>query len=367
MTKLTMEDHVKDTSRVLKRAYEEFDEYSKDFVGVFQKNNIKKVFFTGSGTSYNAMRVIRNMFEKIVHVEGVAVEPTVFAYSESINPSGDYKNNEILVVGLSQHGDSYSTCEALQHANKCGYITVGISEQLDSPISRIADHYVHLVCEEEQVGPETRGYTETLFEFYLLAINIAKNKGVIGEEKFNVLLNDAKKLVSEFDEVVKNSISWYEKQEPEFKKMTKSSIAGYAYNFPTAQEARLKFFETFGRPSSAYEQEEQLHGPLRAYDKDNYIFLIGATSGHEFERMVEIAAYYKRAYTKHVYVIANKGYEGKKTDNDLIINTKLNDLLTPILYIVPFQILSAKLSEAVGIDTSISPVTDKSISGHMEN
>ncbi|WP_028984271.1 SIS domain-containing protein [Sporolactobacillus terrae] len=363
MTKLTMMGHIEDTSRVLKRAYDERNAYGKDFIDLLSQGDFKKVYFTGSGTSYNSMRVIRNMFVKLLKVEGVAIEPTVFTYSESINPSGAFKNDQVLVIGLSQHGDSLSTCEALQRANKDGYTTVGVSEEMDSAIADISDHYVHLVCEEEQIGPETRGYTETLIQFYILAIEIAKNKGIFGKEKYNKLDNDAKELIGNFDTIVSESVDWYEKQKDSLVKMKKSSIAGYGYNFPTAQEARLKFFETFGRPSSAYEQEEQLHGPLRAYDEDNYIFLIGGNKGPELERMKDIAAYYRRAYTEHVYVISGEDFE--VTNNDLKFSVKTTPLLSPIYYVVPFQVLSARLSEAVGIDTSVSPVTDKSISGHM--
>lgn len=363
MTKLTMMGHIEDTDRVLQRAIDERNDYGKEFISFWLNNDFKKVIFTGSGTSYNAMRVIRNMFVKLLNVEGVAIEPTVFTNSESINPSSCFRDDQILVVGLSQHGDSISTCEALQHAQKCGYSTLGISEQLGSAITKIADHYVHLVCEEEQIGPETRGYTETLLQFYLLAVEIAHQSQLIGKEKYDQLIKDAQDLVDNFPTVVKESTTWYEKQQDELVEMQKASIAGYGYNFPTALEARLKFFETFGRPTSAYEQEEQLHGPLRAYHDDNFIFLIGGNKGSEFDRMVDVAAYYRRAYTEHVFVVSGEDFEA--TDRDLKLSVKTTPILSPIFYVVPFQILSAKLSEKVGIDTSVSPVTDTSISGHM--
>lgn len=363
MTKLSMMGHIEDTARVLQRTIAERDEYGQELIAFWLKKDFKKVIFTGSGTSYNAMRVIRNMFVKLLHVEGVAVEPTVFTYSENINPSSNFRNDQILVVGLSQHGDSISTCDALRHAQQCGYATLGITEQLGSAITKIADHYVHLVCEEEQVGPETRGYTETLLQFYLLAVEIAYQSEQIGKAKYDNLIAQAQQLVNDFPIVVKESLEWYEKQQAELVDMQKASIAGYGVNLPTALEARLKFFETFGRPTTAYEQEEQLHGPLRAYNQDNYIFLIGGNLGPEFERLQEISAYYRRAYTKHVFVIS--GEQFKATEKDLKLSVKTSELLSPIFYIVPFQILAAKLSEKVGIDTSVSPVTDTSISGHM--
>lgn len=365
MTKLTMMGHIEDTGRVLRRAFDERDDYGKDFIQFLATRDFRKIYFTGSGTSYNAMRVVRNTFVKLLRVEGVAIEPTVFTYSESINPSSAFRPDQILVIGLSQHGDSLSTCEALQRATADGYSTIGVSEQLDSPIQKITDHYLHLVCEEEQIGPETRGYTETLLQFYILAIEVAKAKGLIGESRYAKLNADAKQAIEDYDTIVVESKAWYEANNKEFIQMKKSSIAGYGYNFPTAQEGRLKFFETFGRPSTAYEMEEQLHGPLRAYDSDNFIFLIGGNQGAEFDRMKDVAAYYRRAYTSHTFVISGESFDA--TDKDLQFSVNTTPLLSPLFYTVPFQVLSALLSEAVGIDTSVSPVTDKSISGHMNH
>ncbi|WP_164512004.1 SIS domain-containing protein [Lacticaseibacillus daqingensis] len=360
-----MMDHIEDTGRVLQRAYDERADYGADFINLLAKGDYKKIYFTGSGTSYNAMRVVRNTFVKLLQIEGVAVEPTIFTYSESINPSSAFRPDQILVIGLSQHGDSLSTCEALQRAVDEGYTTVGVSEELGAPIERITSHYLHLVCEEEQIGPETRGYTETLFQFYILALEVAKAKGLIGNEKYKLLDADAQQAVNDYTTVVAESKNWYEATANELVKMQKSSIAGYGYNFPTAQEARLKFFETFGRPSTAYEMEEQLHGPLRAYNSDNYIFLIGGNAGPEFDRMKDIAAYYRRAWTEHVFVISGEDFDA--TSKDLQFSVKTTALLSPVFYTVPFQVLSAQLSKAVGIDTSVSPVKDKSISGHMNN
>ncbi|MDO1605820.1 SIS domain-containing protein [Lactobacillus sp. YT155] len=364
MGKMNMLDHILDTGRVLSRAYDERMEYGKDFIEFLSKGDFKKIYFTGSGTSYNAMRVVRNMFAEILKVEAIAIEPTIFTNLEDVNPTGIYQSSQILVIGLSQHGDSLSTCEAIKKAAEEGCATVGVSEQLGSPIEKLADQYLHLVCEKEQIGPETRGYTETLMQFYILAIEVAKKKGIINQVEYEKLDSDAKKLIENFDKIIAESNDWYEKNADELIQMTKSSIAGYSYNFPTAQEGRLKFFETFGRPSTAYEQEEQLHGPIRAYNDKNFIFLIGGNDGPEFERMKDIAAYYRRAYTEHVFVVTNQDID--VTSRDLKFSVKTSGILSVIPCVVPFQILSAKLSEAVGIDTSISPVKDRSISGHME-
>lgn len=361
--KLSMIGHVKDTPRVLKKAYDIRNEYMNDFVDAFVNHDFKKVYFLGSGTSHHVSLVIRNIFVNILKVEGVACEPTIFTYHENANPSGVFKNEEICVIGFSQHGDSISTCDAVKRAKELGYYTISVTEQLDSVIEGLSDSYCHLVCEEEEIGPETRGYTETIFQFYIQAIEIAHRKGLLSDEAYQSMDADSKKLAEDLNSVVEESIAWYHRNKAEFLEMTKSSIAGYGVNFPTALEARLKFFETFSRPCTGYEMEEQMHGPMRAYNKDNYIFMIASEGEKEFARCKELVPYYKDAFTEHVFVVTcEDGIE--ITDRDLKFSAKTTDILSPIIYVTPFQVLSALICEDVGIDTKVSPIKKRYVSSH---
>ncbi|WP_296876866.1 SIS domain-containing protein [Thomasclavelia sp.] len=361
--KLSMIGHIKDTSRVLKKAYETRNLYMKDFVDAFVNNNFKKVYFLGSGTSHHVALVIKNIFVDLLNIEGCAIPPTLFTYHEKINPAQVFEPQEICVIGFSQHGDSISTCDALKKAYDDGYFTIAVTEQLDSVLQQYGKAYCHLVCEEEEIGPETRGYTETIFQFYLQAIEIAKQKNIIGKDDFENLDFVAKELSNSLDLVVKESIDWYNRNRNEFLQMTKSSIAGYGYNYPTALEGRLKFFETYGRPCTAYEMEEQMHGPMRAYDQNNYIFLIASQGEAEKKRLNELLGYYKDVFTKHVFVITSES-DQEVSDRDLKLSITTSDILSPIIYIIPFQVLSALICEDTGIDTKVSPIKKRYVSSH---
>lgn len=365
MTKLTMMEHIEDTPRVLKKALTTQKEYGTEFINLLSENNFKKIYFLGSGTSGNAMMVIRNLFVNLLQIEGVALAPNLFTYSEPINPGNRYRHDEILVIGLSQNGDSYSTCNALQRAKNENYLTVAISEADNSPIKQLADYFVHLVCEKEQIGPETRGYNETIFQFYLLAIRIALNKHLISLEEYQNLLAAANQLIIDFPTVIQESLAWFKKNQAEFITMQQSAISGFGFNYPTAVEGSLKFLETFNRPCFAYEQEEELHGPIRSYNQSSFILMIIFGDGPQARRGREIAAYYRSAFTKHVFVIS--GDEFPANDRDLALRVATSELLSPILYIVPLQIFAAQLCVALKIDPGISPVKDYSISGHMQN
>lgn len=361
--KLSMIGHIQDTPRVLKKAYTLRDEYMNDFVDAFVSHDFKKVYFLGSGTSNHVSMVIKNLFVDLLHVEGVACAPTIFTNHENPNPSGVFKKEQICVIGFSQHGDSISTCEAVKKASEDGYFTIAVTEQLDSALQELADVYCHLVCEEEEIGPETRGYTETIYQFYIQAIEIARRKKLISEAEFHQLDAEAKALADNLEIVVKESVDWYNRNKQEFYQMTKSSIAGYGYNYPTALESRLKFFETYSRPCTGYEMEEQMHGPMRAYNQDNYIFMIASEGQKELNRLKELVPYYKDVFTEHVFVITCE--EGvASTDRDLKFSVRTSDLLSPILYVIPFQVLSALICEDTGIDTKVSPIKKRYVSSH---
>lgn len=259
MGKLSMIGHIKDTPRVIKKAYNLRNEYGKEFIQTFTNHNFKRVYFLGSGTSYNASLVIRNMFVEVLGIDGIAIIPNIFTNHEQINPNQYYNKDEVLIIGLSQHGDSISTLEALKRAKAEGYYTIGITEAEGSEITKIADQTLYLVCEEEEIGPETRGYTATLFQMYILAIEIAKEKELINLEDYNQLDLNAKYVMDNLKDIINESIEWYNQNRNELLAMKKCAISGYGPNYPTALEGRLKLFETFSQPCTGYEQEELMH------------------------------------------------------------------------------------------------------------
>ena len=181
--RMSMIQHIEDTPRVCMNAFNDRT-YAKQFIDAFTQHDFRKVFLIGAGTSHNVALVIRNIFIKMLGVEAVAPEGNLFIYTEEINPSKVFRDDQICVIGFSQHGDSISTCMAMKYAKDLGYYTIGVSEQLDSVIEKLTDSYVHLVCEEEEIGPETRGYTETISQFYVLALEVAKAKGLITEAEY---------------------------------------------------------------------------------------------------------------------------------------------------------------------------------------
>ena len=109
--------------------------------------------------------------------------------------------------------------------------------------------------------------------------------------------------------------------------------------------------------------EEQMHGPMRAYNQDNYIFMIASEGRKELDRLKELVPYYKDVFTEHVFVVTCEE-DVASSERDLKFSVKTTDLLSPILYVIPFQVLSALICEDTGIDTKVSPIKKRYVSSH---
>ena len=349
----SMINYILDQPRALRSTWEIKDLYCDPFKGVFKNSNIKLVYFLGSGTRYHASIAAAEYFEKYLCVDAMAMIPTQFTNYERINNNGVYSKEEILVVGISQSGTSVSTINAVKKANSSGYLTLAITDALDSLITKETKNVVKLTCGVEEIPVETRGYSVTVFQMFVTAIEIAEEKGSISLSDYEKLCKEVEHFLDVYPSALNDVENWYIKNQAELLKMTKGHIASYGVNTCTMYEGVLKLYETFKKPLSAYEIEELIHGPNMAFDEDSYIYIV-AGKEKEFERIPLFTNYFKsNEITEHVFVISNGDREyGEK---DCHINVDILEDLTPLIYTLVFQITAARNCIAIGVDTSKRP------------
>ena len=172
----SMIGYIQDQGRALKATFENRAVYCNPFCQIFQERDIRKIYLLGSGTSYNAATAIKQYLEMYLPVEAEVMIPKVFTNPAKINRNCIYNQDEILVVGISQSGTSVSTIEAMKKAKQEGYYTVAITEATESLITREVDRVVKLTCGKEEIPVETRGYSVTLLQGYLTALEVAHSR-----------------------------------------------------------------------------------------------------------------------------------------------------------------------------------------------
>ena len=351
--KPSMLGYIMDQPFALRSCFEQKDIFVDPMVKLFKKNPIKKVYLLGSGTSYHASLAIKTYFEKYLDVEAESCIPTEFSKYKTINNNKLYQKNEILVIGISQSGTSYSTVNALKKAKEDGYLTLGLTENLQSMICDVADVIVHLLCGKEMIPVETRGYTITVFTGYIWAIEIARALNKISEDDYTNIISNIEATLNDYAGYLDEVDTWYFKNQAELLHMHKAHIAAYGNNMCTAYEGVLKMYETFKKPMSAYEIEEMIHGPNMAFDKDTYIYMV-ASKEEDIERIPQFVNWFKENdVTEHVFVFSDSFSD--HDDKNLIFSKPIFEDLSPIVYTLVFQIIAARNCIAVGIDTSVRP------------
>ena len=355
MTQQTVIGNMKSQPEVLKYTLENRAVFVDPFVEIFKNHDIRKVFFFGSGTSYNVSNIAAYHFKHIVGVDASAQYPTVYKNYEKADWTGMLAKDQILFVGISQSGTSVSTCEVMKYAKENGYLTLAITSKLASRITEHVDTAVLLTVGDELTPPETKGYTVSVLSVYLWAIAVAKAKGLYTEEQYDRALAEAKELVDHFQTVVEESEAWYDRNKVSIVNSSRLFVLGYGVDYGSMLEGVLKIGEMLRLPISGYEIEEYSHGPTMALDKTQTLFMIGSDEA-EFDRMVQFRGVFKK-YTPRVHVITCR--ELPEADGrDMVFSVKTNKYLAPLMYTVPFQFVAAKGAKEIYIDTNIDPFNE---------
>ena len=351
MEKPTVLGYIRSQPEVLRETLQRQEEFVAVLRSLFSEHPIKKVLFFGSGTSYNAANIAAYYFKQIVGLEAVAWYPTVYENYEIADWTGNLTKEEILFIGISQSGTSVSTVQVIKKARKEGYLTLALTGNLQSEISKYAEHLALLTVGDELTPPETKGFTVTVLSLYLWALALAHLKDVITAEYYHQQLGNLAAVLAKFEAVITESEAWYQANKEEILNSQCLYVLGYGIDYGSALEGQLKIGEMLRLPTIGFELEEYVHGPTMALNPRHTIFLIGSQE-REWERMLLFRQTFKK-YTQQVYLLTVNDVEHDK--RDLIFSIKADKFVAPLLYAVPLQIVAAQGALDRGIDTGINP------------
>lgn len=360
----SMYGYIKDTGHALRNAFAERAVFCDPFVELMSTHDFKRVYFVGSGTSYNASIYISTLMQRYARVEASPAFPTRFD-ERSVATSGAYRPDQVLVVGISQSGTSVSTIDVMRRAHEAGFYALALTDVMDSPVTKSADSSIRLLTGKEEVHVETRGYQVSLFEGYLLAISAGHALGTLDDVAFAEKIADADRLAKCYDSLVAQADSWYDDHVFELMAITRGYVCTYGINACTAEEAELKLNETYHKPVRGYELEEMIHGPHYALDENNYTFFV-APDGPGIERIPSFLAWYAdNKITDHIFVITNGGHAGEFGEKSICFREQIAEELTPLAMVIPLQVMACRNCINAGIDTRYRPA-DRTSFAHLD-
>lgn len=296
-------------------------------------DEINRVVFVACGTSYHASLTGKYLIETSSGIPTEVLLASEFKYSSSA------LNDKTLVIFITQSGETADTLKALDVANKSSK-TLAIVNVAGSSATRRAQYVI-----QTQAGPEigvaaTKTYVSQLAAIYLFAALLSNNKE---------LLEKLDKVPDYIDEVLEgeDKIKYISRK---YRFARDFFYIGRGYSYPIALEGALKLKEITYIHGEGYAAGELKHGPIALIDDGIPVVAILPPGDDHKKTMSNLEEVQARG--ADVLAIGAKDDEDliKKAKDTFLINDEVDDIIAPLVYIVPLQILSYYVAVARDLD-----------------
>ena len=295
--------------------------------------DISRICFVACGTSYHASLTGKYLLESLAGIPTDVILASEFKYSANT------LKEDTLVIFISQSGETADSLKALDLANETSK-TLGIVNVAGSAITRRADYVI-----QTQAGPEigvaaTKTYLSQLIAIYLFAALIAS------DEK---LLEDIHKVPEFIDELLEDA-DVIKQMSKKYKFARDFFFIGRGYSYPIALEGALKLKEITYIHGEGYAAGELKHGPLALIDEGIPVVVILPPGENHRKTMSNLEEVKSRG--ADILAIGYKGDDTLelKADDLFTINDEIKEIIAPLVYIVPLQLLAYYVAVEKGLD-----------------
>ena len=308
---------------------------------IFEK--VEHIQIVACGTSYNAGMTARYWFEALAGVSCDVEIASEFRYRKFVT-----RPNSLLVT-ISQSGETADTLAALRLAKEKGYMAaLTICNVSSSSLVRESDLAFMTRAGVEVGVASTKAFTTQLATLLMLVTAIGKVKGNISNEQEVEIVKALQSLPAEVEKALAFDKD-IEALAEDFAEKNHALFLGRGEFYPIAMEASLKLKEISYIHAEAYAAGELKHGPLALIDADMPVIVVAPNN--ELLEKVKSNIEEVRARGGQLYVFADKeaGFtpsEGMK----IITMPKVNEIIAPIFYTVPMQLLSYHVALIKGTD-----------------
>ncbi|MDX1937800.1 MAG: glutamine--fructose-6-phosphate transaminase (isomerizing) [Flavihumibacter sp.] len=307
-----------------------------------QLKNAPRILIIACGTSWHAGLVAEYVIEELCRIPVEVEYASEFRYRNPIVNKGD------VIIAISQSGETADTLVAIEKAKEQGAIIFGILNVVGSSIAR-ASHsgaYTH-------AGPEigvasTKAFTAQLAVLTMVALKIAHYKGTISTERYMHLLNEMNDIPEKVALALKDTDN-IKRIADKYKDAKDFLYLGRGYNFPIALEGALKLKEISYIHAEGYPAAEMKHGPIALVDENLPVVFV-ATKDSYYEKIVSNIQEIKARKGKVIAVISESDDTIRGMADDVIVVPEADEIVAPMLSVIPLQLLSYYVGVAKGLD-----------------
>ena len=315
-------------------------------------DNIDHIQIVSCGTSWHASLVGKYLLEQLAGIPTFVYYASEFRYS----PSPLMPNT--LTIGVTQSGETADTIAALEmekerrsHSTDTKFQPrlLGITNRSESTITQIVDQVMYTHAGIEIGVAATKTFEAQLMSFYFLAMELAARRKTLTPTEIHSLIDGLKQIPAQIESILEDQERDIEELAHAFVDTSDVIFIGRGINFPIALEGALKLKEISYIHAEGYPAGEMKHGPIALLDTKVPVVAI-AMPGDIYEKVISNAQEAKARDALLIGVTASNDEEAEHTFDKLLPVASVNEVLSPLLSVIPLQLLSYHIAARRGLD-----------------
>ncbi|MTI87116.1 MAG: glutamine--fructose-6-phosphate transaminase (isomerizing) [Balneolaceae bacterium] len=304
--------------------------------------NAKRLIIAACGTSWHSGLVGEYLFEHLAKIPVEVEYASEFRYREPLIDEDD------VMIVVSQSGETADTLAALREAKSKGALVLGVVNVVGSTIARETDAGVYIHAGPEIGVASTKAFTAQVTVLTLMALSIAQHKKTVSPKRIKTLVKELALVPEKIGEILEHHEK-IEKIANLFTYAPNFLYLGRSYSFPVALEGALKLKEISYIHAEGYPAAEMKHGPIALIDEMMPVVVIAATQ-HTNEKMVSNIEEVKARKGRIIAIITPDNNEVEDLAEFAFSIPETMDVLSPLLTVIPLQLLSYYIAVNRGCD-----------------
>ena len=332
---------------MLKEIYEQPKAIADTLIGRLSDLDLKikfkkfeKIVIIACGTAFNAGLVGKYAIEKWGQIPVDVELASEYRYRE---PS---LNKKTLVIPISQSGETMDTLMALRYAKSKGATILSVCNTNGSTIGRESDAVLYTHAGPEIAVASTKAFATQLIAMYLIGLEIARQLDSLNKKEISKITDQLTQLPAKVEQVLE-TVEPLRELTRKFKDAESVLFLGRHVGYPTALEGALKLKELAYMHAEGFAGGELKHGPIALIDKGTPVVAIMPSEGSVLAE--KMASNIQEVKARGAIVIAISEFEFIGADH-LIRIPQVDQLLQPVLSVVPLQVIAYEMAVARGND-----------------
>jgi glucosamine--fructose-6-phosphate aminotransferase (isomerizing) len=313
--------------------------------------DLEQIQILACGTSWHASLVGKYLLEQLAGI------PTMVQYASEFRYAPAPLTANTLTIGVTQSGETADTLAALEmeKRRRFGQLPkyeprlLGITNRAESSLAPLVDRIIETHAGIEIGVAATKTFVTQLVAFYCLALDLAWRRQTLTATRLEEILVGLRQLPAQIEMILESQERYIEELAHSFAETHDFIFLGRGINFPIALEGALKLKEISYIHAEGYPAGEMKHGPIALLDAKVPVVAI-AMPGTVYEKVLSNAQEAKARDARLIGVTPMNDPEAAETFDDLLPVPAVEELLSPILSVIPLQLLAYHIAARRGLD-----------------